>query len=69
MPASLPRTDEAGAFLREGFWASGRFLQSFLHPVYRRKDKGCRNFLLRQPLRCRGDWIRTSDLLNPIQAR
>jgi hypothetical protein len=23
--------------------------------------------LLRQALQCRGDWIRTSDLLNPIQ--
>ena len=29
--------------------------------------KGRRNSRLRQPLQCRGDWIRTSDLLNPIQ--
>src|SRR5262245_25448125 len=29
--------------------------------------KGCRNSSLRQPLQCRGDWNRTSDLLNPIQ--
>jgi hypothetical protein len=28
--------------------------------------KACRKLLLRQALRCRGDWIRTSDLLNPI---
>ena len=30
------------------------------------RKKGRRNLLLRQPLQCRGDWIRTSDLLNPI---
>jgi hypothetical protein len=30
-------------------------------------QKARRNFLLRRALRCRGDWIRTSDLLNPIQ--
>jgi hypothetical protein len=29
--------------------------------------KARRNFLLRRALQCRGDWIRTSDLLNPIQ--
>jgi hypothetical protein len=29
--------------------------------------KARHNFLLRRALRCRGDWIRTSDLLNPIQ--
>ena len=29
------------------------------------KNKGRRNLLLRQPLRCRGERIRTSDLLNP----
>ena len=27
------------------------------------------NLLLQRGLQCRGDWIRTSDLLNPIQAR
>jgi hypothetical protein len=29
--------------------------------------KARRNLLSRRALRCRGDWIRTSDLLNPIQ--
>src|SRR6516164_4348861 len=33
------------------------------------KEKARRNSLLRRALRCRGDWIRTSDLLNPIQER
>jgi hypothetical protein len=28
-----------------------------------------RNLLSQRGLQCRGDWIRTSDLLNPIQAR
>jgi hypothetical protein len=27
------------------------------------------NLLSQRGLHCRGDWIRTSDLLNPIQAR
>ena len=29
--------------------------------------KASRNLLSRLALQCRGDWIRTSDLLNPIQ--
>src|SRR5262249_62296447 len=29
--------------------------------------KARRNLLSRRALQCRGDWIRTSDLLNPIQ--
>ena len=31
------------------------------------KRKARRNSLLCLAFRCRGDWIRTSDLLNPIQ--
>jgi hypothetical protein len=34
--------------------------------VASQKEKARRNSLLRRALRCRGDWIRTSDLLNPI---
>ena len=36
--------------------------------VYRQRKGARRNSLLRRALQCRGDWIRTSDLLNPIQA-
>ena len=31
------------------------------------EKKASRDWLLRLALQCRGDWIRTSDLLNPIQ--
>jgi hypothetical protein len=43
------------------------FLPSFLPGGLQPKKEARHNFLLRQALRCRGDWIRTSDLLNPIQ--
>ena len=36
--------------------------------VYQNEKKTRRNLLLQRALRCRGDWIQTSDLLNPIQA-
>ena len=53
------------------WWFSGA-LTAFLLPYTEIIDsmrirKGRRNSRLRQPLQCRGDWIRTSDLLNPIQ--
>jgi hypothetical protein len=54
--------------------AAGRRLLLTVHDTVVRlglpipsKRKPCRNSLSRQGLLCRGDWIRTSDLLNPIQ--
>ena len=44
-----------------------RFPAQFPAFPWRGKNKGCRNLLSQQPLRCRAERIRTSDLLNPIQ--
>ncbi len=55
-------------------WPQGSYRKTArfpaLRPVGRRFNKKPRcNLLSQRGLRCRGDWIRTSDLLNPIQAR
>src|SRR5262245_25744896 len=46
----------------------GEFAKEFAKPASGGKNKARRNLLSRRALRCRGDWIRTSDLLNPIKA-